>query len=125
MLKEIVNYYSDTEPTKEEIAELKERSSQENKVFFVEYYCIHKDQIITLEFNNGQMSSRGEGTVTLKRHCDYTPDISDEELKRLCWQLRDMTGEGLISCKAALQNNNYNLEASKQWLREKGLAKAN
>lgn len=124
MLKEIVNYYSDTEPTKEEIAELTQRSCQENKVFFVEYYCVNKDQIITLEFNNGQMSSKGEGTVTLKRHGDYTPDISDEELKRLCWQLRDMTGESFVSCKAALLNNNYNLEASKQWLREKGLVKA-
>ena len=39
-------------------------------------------------------------------------------------QLRDRTGAGLMDCKAALLNNNEDLEKATDWLREKGLAKA-
>ena len=39
-------------------------------------------------------------------------------------QLRDRTGAGLMDCKAALLNNNEDLEKASDWLREKGLAKA-
>lgn len=38
--------------------------------------------------------------------------------------LRDRTGAGLMDCKAALLNNDSDLEKATDWLREKGLAKA-
>lgn len=122
MLKEVIHYYSDTEPTKEEIETLKDRSFFEEKVIFVEYYCEYKDAIITLEFNNRQMNIRQTWTHNNYHQVIKTPDISSEELIRLCRILRDRTGEGLMSCKAALLNNNLNLEAAQNWLREKGLA---
>ena len=58
MLKEVLHYYSDTEPTKEEIRDLEDKSFWEDKVIFLDYYCENKEQIITLEFNNGGMSVR-------------------------------------------------------------------
>ena len=58
MLKEVIHYYSDTEPTEEETEYLKRRSILEAKIFFLEYYCDYKDQIITLEFNTGEMNVR-------------------------------------------------------------------
>ena len=121
MLKEIVCYCSDTEPTTEEIKDLKDKSLSENKIFFVEYYCEYKDQITTLEIQDGNLSVYRSGTVYQKQ--DMVPSISREELARLCKELRNMTGEGLMTCKVALFNNNFNLEAAKQWLQEKGLAK--
>ena len=39
-------------------------------------------------------------------------------------QLRDRTGAGLMDCKAALLENNEDLDKATDWLREKGLAKA-
>ena len=39
-------------------------------------------------------------------------------------QLRDRTGAGLMDCKAALLNNDEDLDKATDWLREKGLAKA-
>ncbi len=123
MLKEILHYYSDTEPTKAEIEDLKTKSFIENKVIFVEYYCEFKDAVITLEFNDGNLSIRQTGTSNNYHQVVRTPDVSNEELVRLCRILRDRTGEGLMSCKAALLNNNLNLEASQKWLRDKGLAK--
>ncbi|MFT6292478.1 MAG: elongation factor Ts [Ilumatobacter sp.] len=36
--------------------------------------------------------------------------------------LRDFTGAGMMDCKKALQENDSDMEASKTWLREKGLA---
>ena len=39
-------------------------------------------------------------------------------------QLRDRTGAGLMDCKAALLNNNEDIEKATDWFREKGLAKA-
>lgn len=38
--------------------------------------------------------------------------------------LRDRTGAGLMDCKAALLNNDEDLDKATDWLREKGLAKA-
>ena len=38
--------------------------------------------------------------------------------------LRDRTGAGLMDCKAALLNNDQDLDKANDWLREKGLAKA-
>ena len=58
MLREVLHYYSDTEPTKEEIKDLEDKSFFEEKVIFVDYYCESKDQIITLEFNDGNMTIR-------------------------------------------------------------------
>src|SRR5215471_615396 len=38
--------------------------------------------------------------------------------------LRQATGAGMMDAKKALQENDGDIEAAKQWLREKGLAKA-
>ncbi len=38
--------------------------------------------------------------------------------------LREKTGAGMLDCKKALQENNGNLDAAIDWLREKGIAKA-
>lgn len=47
-----------------------------------------------------------------------------ESLIDLIKILRDRTGAGLMDCKAALLNNDQDLEKANDWLREKGLAKA-
>lgn len=39
-------------------------------------------------------------------------------------QLRDMTGAGMMDCKAALAETNGDIEAAVDWLRKKGIAKA-
>src|SRR6202161_3628157 len=39
-------------------------------------------------------------------------------------ELRDQTGAGMMDCKAALTENDGNLEAAVDWLRKKGLAAA-
>ncbi len=39
-------------------------------------------------------------------------------------ELREMTGAGMMDCKAALAETNGDLEAAVDWLRKKGIAKA-
>lgn len=39
-------------------------------------------------------------------------------------ELREKTGAGMLDCKKALEANNGNMEASVDWLREKGISKA-
>ena len=39
-------------------------------------------------------------------------------------ELREATGAGMMDCKAALGENDGNMEAAVDWLRKKGLAKA-
>jgi elongation factor Ts len=39
-------------------------------------------------------------------------------------ELREVTGAGMMDCKAALGENDGNMEAAVDWLRKKGLAKA-
>ena len=39
-------------------------------------------------------------------------------------ELREKTGEGMLDCKKALEANNGDMEASIDWLREKGISKA-
>jgi len=39
-------------------------------------------------------------------------------------ELRDMTGAGMMDCKAALAETNGNLEEAVDWLRKKGISKA-
>ncbi len=39
-------------------------------------------------------------------------------------ELRDTTGAGMMDCKAALKENDGDMEAAVDWLRKKGLAKA-
>ena len=39
-------------------------------------------------------------------------------------QLRDQTGAGMMDCKKALEANNGDIKAATDWLREKGIAKA-
>src|ERR1700759_3730999 len=39
-------------------------------------------------------------------------------------ELRDQTGAGMMDCKAALNENDGNLEAAVDWLRKKGLSEA-
>lgn len=38
--------------------------------------------------------------------------------------LRDRTGAGMMDCKKALEENNYDIELAVDWLRKKGIAKA-
>ena len=38
--------------------------------------------------------------------------------------LRKMSGAGMMDCKAALAENNADIDLAFQWLREKGIAKA-
>ena len=45
------------------------------------------------------------------------------DMINLIKQLRDRTGAGLMDCKKALLENNNDVEASIDWLREKGIAK--
>jgi elongation factor Ts len=51
---------------------------------------------------------------------EATMSISAAQVK----QLRDMTGAGMMDCKAALAETNGDLEAAVDWLRAKGIAKA-
>ncbi len=39
-------------------------------------------------------------------------------------ELRDKTGAGMLDCKKALEENNGNIDAAIDWLREKGISKA-
>ncbi|MDK9698508.1 MAG: translation elongation factor Ts, partial [Siculibacillus sp.] len=39
-------------------------------------------------------------------------------------ELREKTGAGMMDCKAALTENNGDMEAAVDWLRKKGLSKA-
>ena len=39
-------------------------------------------------------------------------------------ELRDETGAGMLDCKKALEATNGDFEAAKDWLREKGISKA-
>src|SRR5258705_9798384 len=39
-------------------------------------------------------------------------------------ELRDQTGAGMMDCKAALAENNGEMESAVDWLRKKGLSKA-
>jgi elongation factor Ts len=43
---------------------------------------------------------------------------------KLVKELRDQTGAGFMDCKAALQETNGDLEKAVDWLRKKGMAKA-
>ena len=45
------------------------------------------------------------------------------DMINLIKQLRDRTGAGLMDCKKALLENNNNVDAACDWLREKGIAK--
>jgi len=51
---------------------------------------------------------------------EATMSISAAQVK----QLREMTGAGMMDCKAALAETNGDLEAAVDWLRAKGIAKA-
>ena len=39
-------------------------------------------------------------------------------------ELREKTGAGMLDCKKALEANNGDMQASIDWLREKGISKA-
>lgn len=43
---------------------------------------------------------------------------------KLVKELREATGAGMMDCKKALQENNGDLEKSKEWLRQKGITSA-
>lgn len=49
-----------------------------------------------------------------------TVDISSEQIKAL----REATGAGMMDCKRALEASNGDIEKAKDWLRQKGMAKA-
>ena len=48
-------------------------------------------------------------------------NISADKIK----SLRDKTGAGIMDCKNALVENNGEVESAIDWLRKKGIAKAN
>ena len=50
--------------------------------------------------------------------------MSTEITAKLVKALRDMTGAGMMDCKRALQENDADVEAAKDWLRAKGIASA-
>jgi elongation factor Ts len=47
-----------------------------------------------------------------------------ESLASMVKQLREMTGAGPLDCKKALQENDNDLQKAAEWLRERGIAKA-
>jgi elongation factor Ts len=51
---------------------------------------------------------------------EATMSISAAQVK----ELRDLTGAGMMDCKAALSETNGDMEAAVDWLRKKGIAKA-
>ena len=50
--------------------------------------------------------------------------MAESNLIELIKVLRDRTGAGLMDCKGALLANDCDLDKASDWLREKGLAKA-
>jgi elongation factor Ts len=54
------------------------------------------------------------------RNKEATMSISAAQVK----ELRDLTGAGMMDCKAALAETNGDMEAAVDWLRKKGIAKA-
>tara|TARA_B100000212_G_scaffold195327_1_gene147344 strand:+ start:6446 stop:7369 length:924 start_codon:yes stop_codon:yes gene_type:complete len=50
--------------------------------------------------------------------------IMSEITSAMVKELREKTGVGMMDCKLALKENNGNIEASIDWLRTKGIAKA-
>ncbi len=50
--------------------------------------------------------------------------MADKNTIELIKQLRERTGAGMMDCKHALEANNFDVEKSIDWLREKGIAKA-
>lgn len=49
--------------------------------------------------------------------------MADQNTIALIKELRERTGAGMMDCKKALENNNYDIEKAVDVLREKGLAK--
>jgi elongation factor Ts len=56
--------------------------------------------------------------VQIKR--EYKMSITAKQVQ----DLRKMSGAGMMDCKAALSENNADIDLAFQWLREKGIAKA-
>ena len=54
------------------------------------------------------------------RDKEATMSITAAQVK----ELRDMTGAGMMDCKAALTETNGDMEAAVDWLRKKGISKA-
>jgi elongation factor Ts len=49
--------------------------------------------------------------------------MADQNVIKSIQALRERTGAGMMDCKHALEANNYDMEKSVDWLREKGIAK--
>lgn len=49
---------------------------------------------------------------------DVNNNLSQDEQKELCKQLRIETGYGLMDCKKALNENSWNYEKSKNWIKQ-------
>ena len=59
----------------------------------------------------------------MRRLLLWRPKVKMSSME-LIKKLRDSTGSGIVDCKKALSENNYDIEASVKWLREKGILKA-
>src|SRR5688500_10494668 len=66
------------------------------------------------------MTWKPSGTPRRMKGSPQMASISAQMVK----ELRDATGAGMMDCKAALGENDGNMEAAVDWLRKKGLAKA-
>lgn len=47
---------------------------------------------------------------------DVVVELSKESQLALCWDLRRLTGEGLMTCKEALKENNWDIKQAKEHL---------
>jgi elongation factor Ts len=56
--------------------------------------------------------------------CSSNPEDTMEITAQLVKELRERSGAGMMECKKALAQNDGNVEASIEWLRKQGLAKA-
>lgn len=47
---------------------------------------------------------------------DVVVELSKESQLALCWELRRLTGEGLMTCKEALKENNWDIKQAQKHL---------
>ena len=47
---------------------------------------------------------------------DVVVELSKESQLALCWDLRRLTGEGLMTCKEALKENNWDIKQAQKHL---------
>ena len=66
-----------------------------------------------------KLSAKLQNNLLLKRKRNYMT-VTAKQVQ----DLRKMSGAGMMDCKAALAENNADIDLAFKWLREKGIAKA-